>query len=73
MGGKDVLYIIGPGTTTMEVKKKFGINGTLLGVDVIKNGALLKKDASEKHILDAIRESWGKVVIIVSLQYSRKY
>lgn len=64
--GKDVLYIIGPGTTTMEVKKRFGIDGTLLGVDVARNGMLFKKDASEKHILDAILKSGGKVVIIVS-------
>ena len=65
-GGKDVKYIIGPGTTTMEVKKRFGIDGTLLGVDVVRNGMLFKKDASEKQLLDAIRKYRGKVVIIVS-------
>ncbi|CAG0991840.1 MAG: ATP-NAD kinase family protein [Candidatus Methanoperedens sp.] len=65
-GGKDVLYIIGPGTTTMEVKKRFGIDGTLLGVDAFRNGKLVSKDASEKHLLDALLEFKGKVVIIVS-------
>lgn len=64
--GKDVLYIIGPGTTTMEVKKGFGIEGTLLGVDVVRNGKLIKEDACEKHILNAFEKFHGKVVIIVS-------
>jgi len=64
--GKDVLYIIGPGTTTMEVKKRFGIDGTLLGVDSVKDGKIIKKDANEKHLLDALKEFEGKVVIIVS-------
>jgi predicted polyphosphate/ATP-dependent NAD kinase len=64
--GKDVLYIIGPGTTTMEVKKKLGINGTLLGVDAVMNGNFIKKDASEKHLLDVLHTFYGKVAIIVS-------
>ncbi len=64
--GKDVLYIVGPGTTTMEVKTRFGIDGTLLGVDAVKNGKLIKKDANEKHLLDALKKFEGKVVIIVS-------
>jgi len=64
--GKDVLYIIGPGTTTMEVKKKLGIEGTLLGVDAFRNGKLVKKDASEKHLLEALKKFGGKIAIIVS-------
>lgn len=64
--GKDVLYIIGPGTTTMEVKKRFGIDGTLLGVDVVRNGKIVKKDACEGHLQTAIKKYGGKVVIIVS-------
>jgi len=64
--GKDVLYIIGPGTTTMEVKKRFGIDGTLLGVDAVRNGEFVKKDVSEKQLLELIEGFNGKVVIIVS-------
>jgi predicted polyphosphate/ATP-dependent NAD kinase len=64
--GEDVLYIIGPGTTTMEVKNKLGIEGTLLGVDAIRNGKSVKKDASEKDLLEAIEKFGGKVIIIVS-------
>jgi predicted polyphosphate/ATP-dependent NAD kinase len=64
--GKDVLYIIGPGTTTMEVKKRYGIDGTLLWVDAVKNGKLVKKDACEKHLLNILEKFEGKVVIIVS-------
>lgn len=63
--GKDVLYIIGPGTTTMEVKKRFGIDGTLLGVDAVVNGKMIQKDACERHLLQAV-EKYGMVVIVVS-------
>lgn len=63
---KDVLCIIGPGTTTMEVKKMLGIEGTLLGVDAVMNGDLVRKDASEKDLLEALLKFDGKVVIIVS-------
>lgn len=64
--GKDVLYIIGPGTTTMEVKHLFGIDGTLLGVDAVVNGKLVQKDACEKHLLKAIETYPTRVMIIVS-------
>jgi predicted polyphosphate/ATP-dependent NAD kinase len=65
-GGKDVLYIIGPGTTTMVVKKRLGIDGTLLGVDAVRNGIFVKKDASEKDLIGALQNFEGKVTIIVS-------
>lgn len=64
--GGNKLLILGPGTTTMEIKKHFGNNGTLLGVDVVKNGRIMIKDAAEKQLLEAIRQFEGKVVIIVS-------
>jgi predicted polyphosphate/ATP-dependent NAD kinase len=64
--GKDALYIIGPGTTAMEVKKRLGIDGTLLGVDAVRNGDLVKRDATEKDLLDELQKFDGKVAIIVS-------
>ncbi len=34
------LYILGPGTTTLAIKQALGIEGTLLGVDVVRDGAM---------------------------------
>lgn len=50
-------YVLGAGTTMMEVKKALRIEGTLLGLDVVwldEAGvpALLVKDAKERDLLD---------------------
>jgi predicted polyphosphate/ATP-dependent NAD kinase len=43
--------IVGPGTTTARILERLGIAGTLLGVDVVRDGALLVRDANEQDIL----------------------
>jgi predicted polyphosphate/ATP-dependent NAD kinase len=45
------LYIIGAGTTTEAIVRYLGLKKTLLGVDVVKNGRLLAKDADEATLL----------------------
>ena len=45
---KDVIYIVGGGSTTWQIKKALGIDGSFLGIDVIKGGKLLYKDAGER-------------------------
>ena len=60
---KDVVYIIGGGSTTWEIKKAIGIKGTFLGIDVVRNKKLICRDADEKSILKSID---GKAKIIVS-------
>ncbi|MCD6572924.1 MAG: ATP-NAD kinase family protein [Thermoplasmata archaeon] len=60
---KDVVYIIGSGSTTWAIKKALGIDGSFLGIDVIKNGKLLCRDADEKSILKNLN---GRAKIIVS-------
>ena len=50
-------YVLGAGTTMMEVKQALGVDGTLLGLDVVwmdDRGApaLLVKDAKERDLLD---------------------
>lgn len=61
----DTLYIIGPGGTTFQIKKKMCGYGTLRGVDIVKNGRILKKDADEKSIY-ALLEQEEKAKIIVT-------
>ena len=50
-------YVLGAGGTMMEVKKALGIDGTLLGLDVVwldEEGRphLVKKDATERDLLE---------------------
>ncbi|HDR74365.1 MAG TPA: ATP-NAD kinase [Methanoculleus sp.] len=50
----DILYIIGAGTTTAAITRALGVEGTLLGVDVIKNRKLVARDACERDLLRLI-------------------
>jgi len=62
-----VLYFIGPGTTTRELKRLLGFDGTLLGVDAVRDGQLLAADCSEKQLLDlAAAQGPGGVKIIIT-------
>ena len=61
----DTLYIIGPGTTTAAISEQLGIENTLLGVDVIRDGDLLAKDASEKTLLELTERAPAKIVVSV--------
>lgn len=58
-------YILGAGTTTSRIAEMLKVEKTLLGVDVIKNGKLIKRDASEKDLLELL-EAEKKAKIIVS-------
>ena len=58
-------YILGAGTTTARIAELLGVEKTLLGVDVIQNGKLCIKDASERDLL-ALLDREKSVKIIVS-------
>lgn len=58
-------YILGAGTTTARIAEILGVEKTLLGVDVIQNGKLILKDASERDLLGLL-EKEKKAKIIVS-------
>ena len=51
------LYILGPGTTTRAIAEALGLPKTLLGVDLVRDGAVIAADASEEAILRALAES----------------
>jgi len=63
---KDMIYLIGPGTTTKLVLDNLGINGSLLGVDIVRDKKLIKKDAAEADIL-AITANNPFVIIITPI------
>ena len=51
------LYILGPGTTTRAIAEALGLPKTLLGVDLVRDGAVIATDATEAAILRALTES----------------
>jgi predicted polyphosphate/ATP-dependent NAD kinase len=47
-------YILGPGTTMEVIGRELGIDKTLLGVDVLKDGEQIAKDADERTLLSIL-------------------
>lgn len=62
---KDVVYIIGPGTTPRAITDRLGLPSTLLGMDAIKNGKLIGRDLCEQEILHLVMLYDCRVVITV--------
>ncbi|KON31759.1 hypothetical protein AC478_02215 [miscellaneous Crenarchaeota group-1 archaeon SG8-32-3] len=58
----DVVYVIGPGTTTRTIGDLLDAKKTLLGVDLFYNKKIVANDVNEKQILEATR---GKTVQII--------
>lgn len=50
----ETLYIVGPGSTTHVFMQQLGLEGTLLGVDVLLNGEIVARDLSAKNLLTHI-------------------
>jgi predicted polyphosphate/ATP-dependent NAD kinase len=68
MSEKDTLFILGPGSTTAKIAETLGIEKTLLGVDLIRNGKLLGSDVWEKQMLEEFgEEEKPKAKVIVSV------
>ena len=56
-------YVVGPGTTTGAVMDALGLEGTLLGVDVVLDRRLAGKDVNEAQLLDLVRAGPCKLVL----------
>lgn len=63
--GDGSIYILGVGSTTKAIADQLGIEKTLLGIDIVHNGALLKADANEGDIVSLL-EGGARIKIIVS-------
>jgi predicted polyphosphate/ATP-dependent NAD kinase len=58
-----VTYVLGPGGTLQTIKQELGFEGSPLGVDVYRDGAVVVRDANETDILS---ELGSENVIVVS-------
>jgi len=61
----DVVYIIGPGTTTREIMEKLQLPNTLLGIDVVKNRTLVANDVTEEQLFNLVKGNTAKIVVTV--------
>jgi len=59
----DVVYIIGPGTTTRTIGDLLDAKKTLLGVDLFCNKKLIAKDVNEKQILEKTKDKNAEIIV----------
>ncbi len=59
----DMIYVVGPGTTTRTIGDLLDTKKTLLGVDLFCNKKLLAKDVNEKQILDSVKGKATKIIV----------
>ena len=59
----DVIYIVGPGTTTRTIADLLDQKKTLLGVDLFCNKSIIAHDVSERKILEKIKGREAKVIV----------
>jgi predicted polyphosphate/ATP-dependent NAD kinase len=59
----DVIYIVGPGTTTRTIGDLLDAKKTLLGVDVFFNQKIVASDVNEKQILAAISGKPAQIIV----------
>ena len=60
-----VRYLLGPGGTMAELARALGVEKTPLGVDVVLDGRIVCRGASESELLDEIGRGPAKAVVSV--------
>ncbi|WP_292394773.1 ATP-NAD kinase family protein [Methanoculleus sp. UBA303] len=61
----DTLYIVGAGSTTTRVLERLGLAPTLLGVDAVRNGEVVARNADEQTLL-ALLDEYPRAKIVAS-------
>ena len=59
----DILYILGPGTTTRTLAQKLGLAKTLVGVDVVRDGRLIAQDVTQAQLLALVESMPAKIIV----------
>ena len=59
----DVVYAVGPGTTTRTIADLLDAKKTLLGVDLFLGKKLVARDVNETQILEAIQGKAAKIIV----------
>jgi predicted polyphosphate/ATP-dependent NAD kinase len=56
-------YVLGPGTTVRAVADRRGVAKTLVGVDVVRDGDLVRADATERQLVELVEERPAAIVV----------
>jgi predicted polyphosphate/ATP-dependent NAD kinase len=59
------LYFLGPGSSTKLIYRHLGLEGTLLGVDAVKDGRLVGRDLTASDMAALVGDAPAKIVVSV--------
>ena len=59
----EIIYVVGPGTTTRTIGDLLDQKKTLLGVDLFQNKRIIASDVNEKQILEAIKGQAVRIIV----------
>jgi predicted polyphosphate/ATP-dependent NAD kinase len=59
----EIIYIVGPGTTTRTIGDLLDQKKTLLGVDLLQEKKIVAKDVNEQQILQTINRKATKIIV----------
>ena len=59
------LYLLGPGTSTKRLLRHLSLEGTLLGVDAVRDGKLMGRDLTAGELIKATAGMPAKIVVSV--------
>jgi len=60
---KGCLYVLGPGTTIRAIASQLGLEKTLLGVDVVRDGQMAARDVGEAQLLHLLGGHKARIVV----------
>ncbi|MDN7024784.1 ATP-NAD kinase [Methanoculleus sp. FWC-SCC1] len=61
----ETLYVIGAGSTTARILERMDLVPTLLGIDVVRDGKIVARDADERTLLSLL-DDYPRAKIVVS-------
>jgi predicted polyphosphate/ATP-dependent NAD kinase len=61
----DIIYVLGPGTTTRAIAAACGLPKTLIGVDVVRAKRMIARDVGEEELLDLTLGQLARIVVTV--------
>lgn len=63
----DIGWIMGPGSTNLGLLEAMGLEGTLLGVDVLRDGQLLAVDATEQTLWELLQNGGEWRILVTAI------
>ncbi|MFT6466329.1 ATP-NAD kinase family protein [Halopseudomonas sp.] len=65
--GEGITWIMGPGSTNLGLLEAMGLEGTLLGVDVLRGGELIGRDVTEEQLWDLLQDAEEARILVTAI------